>query len=57
MTITIVYVPNNRTSEYKKQKFTGLKGETDNSTITGVKISTLPKKMPDRPDKIYGKTR
>lgn len=40
MTITTVEVPNNRTSKYKKQKLTELKGEMDNSTIIAVNIST-----------------
>lgn len=30
MTITTVYVLNNRASKYKQQKLTELKGETDN---------------------------
>ena len=32
ITIINMYVPNNRSSKYKKQKLTDLKGETDSST-------------------------
>ena len=32
ITIINMYAPNNRSSKYKKQKLTDLKGETDSST-------------------------